>query len=307
MLTPVLKAISNLAYRFTQRYQPDYPTEFLLPQIRKTITLEEFPFIAARRDNPAWTEAAVSAKIEALGTWEHYFEFSHGLSTTLHGTFNTDSMAFHRYRSKLISETVVELLAAEAGQATALDLACHCGLMTLDVAFRGLKHAVGVEVRERNLRQAEFLRQYYQIENASFEQGDVYALRDGLEADVVLCLGILYHVVRPVDLIEQCFRRARRFAVIDTTCVLHPGSYYKVITGKEPTSPIEGTRSVEFAPTYQAVIDTMREVGFQPVVEVVGQAGRRIDGYSSQTRRCLIGFKEHYGDAVASRLVNPGV
>jgi len=43
-----------------------YPTEFLLSQIRKHIVLEEFPFIAANRENPDWSEEKLFA---ALSTW----------------------------------------------------------------------------------------------------------------------------------------------------------------------------------------------------------------------------------------------
>ena len=60
--------MSNLAYRFTQRYQPDYPSEFLLPQIRKSIVVEEFPYITERLENPALSEAALRAKIDDLLT-----------------------------------------------------------------------------------------------------------------------------------------------------------------------------------------------------------------------------------------------
>ena len=58
-----------------------------------------------------------------------------------------------------------------------------------------------------------------------------------------------------------------------------------------PEVAIEGTRTVELHPTYRALIDTMREVGFREIVEVIGESPQEIELYSDQTRRCVIGFK----------------
>jgi predicted RNA methylase len=267
------------------------PTEFLLPQIRKHIVVEEFPFITANLENPDWSEDELKARIQELGSWEYYFAFAHGLTTEICGTFNEPSVEHHRFRSKLISETIVELLGDEIGQTTILDLACHCGILSLDMAFRGAKSVHGVEIREKNLKQARFLQDYYKIHNVTFEQGDVYELR-GIEADVVMCPGLLYHVVRPIDLIEFCYRNCRKFAVIDTNCRKDPISAYYVVRDKNPESAIEGTRSIELLPTYRAVIDTMQEAGFKEIVEVVGTCDTPIFVYSGYTRRCFIGFKE---------------
>lgn len=265
--------------------------EFLLPQIKKHITPDEFPFLQDRRENPEWTEERLRATVQRLGHWEYYFPFSHGLTTEINATFDQGTIAFHRFRSKLISETVVEVLGPDLGGSTVLDLACHCGVFSLDLAARGAKAAHGVEFREKNLNQARFLADYYRVGNASFEQGDVYALDPGRRADVILCLGILYHVVRPVDLVEFCFRNCDRFAVIDTVCHKEPISAYKVVGGKNTESAIEGTRSIEMQPTYRAVVDTMREVGFADVIEVVGTCDQPIELYSDFSRRCFIGFK----------------
>ncbi len=268
-----------------------YPTEFLLPQIRKRVILEEFPFITANMENPKWSEDRLRAKITELGHWEYYFEFSHGVTTMINATFNQATMDFHRFRTKLVSETIVELLGPELKQSTVLDLASHCGVFSLDMAFRGARSVIGIEYREKNLRQANFLKDYYRISNVQFEQGDVYNLDPGLKADVIMCLGILYHVIQPVELIEFCYRNANKFAVIETICHKEPISVYHVIGGKNPEVAIEGTRSIELHPTYRAVIDTMREVGFKEIVEVVGTCDTLIDLFSDHIRRCFVGFK----------------
>lgn len=306
MLTALLQQLSRAAYRFTQRYQPEHPPEYLLPQLRRTIRPAEFPFIAERRLNPAWSAADLEAQLRALGPWEYYFEFGHGLTTELAATFTAETTLFHRYRSELISGTVAALLGDALGRSTVLDLACHCGAFTLDLAQRGAQSVVGIEVREQNLRQARFLREYYRIENAAFEQGDVDQLSAARPVDVVLCLGLLYHVVRPVDLIEFCCRSARQFAVVETLCHPEPISAYRVVTGRNTAVAIEGTRSIELLPTYRAVIDTMRAAGFAEIVEVVGECAQPVHLYSEGKRRCFIGFKPGVAEAWRTRWTAPG-
>ncbi|GAB4549226.1 MAG: methyltransferase domain-containing protein [Anaerolineae bacterium] len=262
-------------------------------KVYKHFTVEEFPFIVAKQENPAWSPEVLRQRVHDLGTWEYYFPFSHGITTQINSTFNETTKLFHRYRSRLISETIIDLLGDDAKNSTALDLACHCGVMSLDLAYRGVRHAHGIEWRQKNVDQAQFLRDYYQIANTSFVQGDVYEIDDFKEPyDVVMCLGILYHVVRPVDLVEYCYRNCKRFAVIDTNCHKDPISAYIVVRNKNVQGTgIEGTRSIEFQPTYRAVVETMLDAGFKEVIEVVATCDQSVPLYNDGTRCCFIGFK----------------
>lgn len=293
--------MNRLMQRLTRLWQTPGPvlaaalappaTEFLLPLHRKQIELREFGFIEARRDNPDWTEEQIREAIQRFGHWEYYFEFGHGLTTRINASFNDRTMDFHRYRSTLISETIMQLLGPDAAAASVVDLACHCGQFSFDLAFRGVQAVQGIEYREKNLAQARFLKDYYRFDNVSFTQGDVYQI-ESCPADVIMCLGLLYHVVRPVDVLELCYRSASRFAVIESICHKEPISAYKVVGDRNVEVAIEGTRSIEFQPTYRGLIDTMRQVGFKTIIEVVGACDTPIELFSDGSRRCLIGFKE---------------
>jgi 2-polyprenyl-3-methyl-5-hydroxy-6-metoxy-1,4-benzoquinol methylase len=267
------------------------PTEFVLPQIRKDIVLEEIPFVDARRENPEWDRDVLTSRIRELGHWEYHFEFSHGLSTRMNASYNDGTIRFHRYRSKLISETVAELFGDAFTEASVIDLACHCGAFSLDAAFRGAKSVLGIELRERNLNQARFLKEYYRADNVEYRQGDVMSLDPTLKADVVYCLGLLYHVVNPIELLERCVGAARQMIVVDTICHKQPWPGFHLIRGKDTRSALEGARSCEFHPTYRGLIAAMEEAGCSQIVEVHGICAEPIELYSDQLRRCLIGIK----------------
>ena len=268
-----------------------FPPEFLLPQIRKEICLQEFGFITAHRVNPIWSKQQLEQNIMRLGPWEYYLPFSYGLSTAINASFDAQSVDFHRYRSKLICESVADLFGDQLSKSTVLDLGAHCGIMAMDIAFRGAAHVDGFELRKINLERADFLKEYFRIQNVSFTQADVCAIKPDRKWDVVLCLGLLYHVDNPMDLIKYCYASCDKLVVIDTICHTEPIPAYILVRNRNKDVHIEGKYSHEFHPTYRAVIDSMQEAGFKDIVELIGETAVPIDLYGDFTRRCFIGFK----------------
>ena len=286
---PSSPVINNQLHVYQGDWDQFHPTEFLLPRIEKSIVLDEVPFIVRCRHETDWKEARLRRKIQSLGHWEYYLEFAHGLTTQINGSFNERTMDFHRYRSRLISETVAELLGPDLAGSTVLDLACHCGFFSLDMAERGVKQAHGIDVRAKNIAQAEFLRGYYGFENLSFERKNVFRLaREEKTHDVVLCLGLLYHVTQPIELLELCKRLARKFVVIETICHKQPIAGYLLATGKNTQVAIEGTRSLEFQPTYRGLVSSFQNLGFDGIIEVTGACEQPVELFSEALRRCFI-------------------
>jgi hypothetical protein len=191
----------------------------------------------------------------------------------------------------LICETIADLLGSRRGESTILDLGSHCGIMALDIAFRGARRVDGFDLRLKNIEQANFLKRYYNIPNVHFEQADVCGMQSAGKWDVVMCLGLLCHVDAPVSLIRLCFDSCNEFAVIDTICHTEPISAYHLIRHRNKDVSIEGKYAHEFHPTCRAVIDTMKEAGFTIIMEVIGECDVPIDLYMNFTRRCFIGFK----------------
>jgi len=306
-LKKIDEAISS--YQRSLLLNPNFvlPTEFLVPQIIKEISLNEFPFIEKGKTNSYYSKEYLERQVMNLGNWDYNFHFAYGVTTENQGTFQEKDTVMHRFRSELISETVVDLLGDLKTSSTVLDLGCHCGIMSLDFADRGINEVTGYEIRKNNLDQARFLQEYYRINNVKFVQKDVYDVVPEPQYDVVLCLGLLYHVIRPIDVIEVCYKKAKKFVIVDTITHKNPISAYMVIGGKNPNIAVEGTREIEFQPTYRGLIDTMKSVGFKLVVEVVGKCSEHIDLYDDGYRRCLIGFKEEFEnfDELVSRLSYP--
>jgi SAM-dependent methyltransferase len=100
-----------------------------------------------------------------------------------------------------------------------LDLACLEGHFSIEFALHGAS-VVAIEGREINLRKAQFAANLLSIRNIKFVLDDVRNLsRDRYgEFDVVLCLGILYHLDAPdaMEFLKNIFEVCGRVAIIDT-------------------------------------------------------------------------------------------
>jgi hypothetical protein len=118
---------------------------------------------------------------------------------------------------------ILQLVADVAGQPLdqlrILDLACLEGQYAVEFARQGAT-VVGIEGREGNIAKARFAKDALGLSNLEFYQDDVrnLSVEKYGEFDVVLCLGLLYHLDAPdvFDFMERIARVCRRFAVIDT-------------------------------------------------------------------------------------------
>jgi SAM-dependent methyltransferase len=97
------------------------------------------------------------------------------------------------------------------------DLGCLEGGFALALAQRGMD-VVGIEARAKNLKKAEFLAKYFKLPNLKFELGDVknFTRETFGDFDVVLALGILYHLDEPTAWLRQIAQATRSVLVIDS-------------------------------------------------------------------------------------------
>jgi tRNA (mo5U34)-methyltransferase len=126
----------------------------------------------------------------------------------------------HETRRDLIERPVRERLAVAGPDASGLDLACNEGYFSHALLEWGARRVVGVDIREVHIRRAALLRAHFGIdpERLSLQLGDVFAL-DGERLgtfDVVLNLGLIYHVEDPIGAV----RRARERTAPGGLCVV---------------------------------------------------------------------------------------
>jgi SAM-dependent methyltransferase len=286
---PLGGATSQERYTSWLATQGQRPTEYLLPRIVRDTT-PEWPTFMARRAGGAGSD--LRATVDRLAPWSVPYLLADGIDTisqrTLAGQVTLNQLLFRR---AMITGTVAALLGEELATSTVLDVGCNAGFFSLDAAGRGARHVDGIDLRTENIEQARFVADHYGIRNASFEQMDVDALPEGEQWDVVLNLGLLYHVTNPLELVCSTYDRCQRFAIIDTVVHKEPISAYILFADKDVESRTEGRSEWEFHPTYRAVIDTMAYAGFREVFEIVSAARPAHHLYAHGQRRCFLGAK----------------
>jgi tRNA (mo5U34)-methyltransferase len=133
---------------------------------------------------------------------------------------NPELPSVHETRAEMIEAGVREALEAARPGATAIDIACSEGWFSQRLLDWGAERVVGVDVRDVNVRRAELIRDHLEIpaERLSFVRSDVFDLdpeRLG-RFDVVLMLGLVYHLENPVGAVRVARALTRSLCVIES-------------------------------------------------------------------------------------------
>jgi len=106
-----------------------------------------------------------------------------------------------------------------------LDLACHEGIYAVEFARHGAQ-VVGIEGREAHIAKATFVKEALSLDNLNIFQDDVRNLSEHKYGrfDVVLCLGILYHLDTPdvFSFVERIGEVCQDVAIFDTRIAFGP-------------------------------------------------------------------------------------
>ena len=99
----------------------------------------------------------------------------------------------------------------------ALDIGCNAGFYTFELARRGAQ-VVGADIDDHYLRQARWAKGLFGIDGqVEFRQLHVYDLARTDETwDIVLCMGLLYHLRHPLLALDLVASRATRLLVFQT-------------------------------------------------------------------------------------------
>lgn len=169
-------------------------------------------------------EAAGDAEITRLGPWFHNLHLPGARQTAPDHPLGD----FPSYKW----EQVARALPADLTGCRALDIGCNAGFYSFELARRGA-HVLGVDHDEHYLRQARWARgQLDPADRVELRQLGVYDLaRMTDEFDLVLFMGVLYHLRYPLLAIDIVAQRVRGQLVFQTLTL--PGG-----EGAEPPADV---------------------------------------------------------------------
>jgi tRNA (mo5U34)-methyltransferase len=158
----------------------------------------------------------LTAELDSQVPWMYPWDLGDHRTTPIG---SNELAEIHATRRDMIEPYVREALAA-APDATVLDLGCNEGWFGHVALAWGARRVVGIDIRERNVRRADLVRDHLGIppDRLRFERASVYNLTPERLGtfDVVLVLGLIYHLEDPFGALRRARALTRGLAVIES-------------------------------------------------------------------------------------------
>lgn len=199
-------------------------------------------------------------RIAEFPRWHYRFEFEGGASTPV---VDFGKVNRHEQRRRYFFEALLRVTGGSLDGRRVLDLGCNAGWWSLQAIEAGADFVLGVDVQEAYIDQANlvFAAKGIDPRRYRFERGDVFAHDLGGHFDVVLCLGLMEHVAKPVELFERMAATGAELLVIDTSLARASSSCFEVSHLEEPDAYGE----LVLVPTRDAVLELAARSGYTAV------------------------------------------
>jgi 2-polyprenyl-3-methyl-5-hydroxy-6-metoxy-1,4-benzoquinol methylase len=207
-------------------------------------------------------DAEIKEKIASFPHWHYQFDLKGNLTPI----FKKTHVKRHAQRKKHFFDPLVRLFGGSLEGKRVLDLGCNAGFWSLCAAQAGCDYVLGIDGRKMHVDQANFVFETKDVERESYDffLGDIFEMDLGRFGtfDVVLCLGLMYHVSKHVELMEKISEVNNDVLVIDTTLSVAEGSFLEL--RREDTKGFKTAvdRGLVMHPTKQAVCDLVEEFGY---------------------------------------------
>jgi len=174
---------------------------------------------AAPRKGPApLTPVGPGHRTTPQGTWR--IEPGTGFFDRHPRFLDTSEVAANNWRLNLRHEAIITANKDVLEGAEVLDIASHDGRWTAAALLAGARHVVGAEGRPELVEHAAENLAHYGIgpDRYRFIVGDLFSTleEEKPQADVVLCLGFLYHTMRYDDVFRLMRQSNAEHLVLDT-------------------------------------------------------------------------------------------
>ena len=209
---------------------------------------------------------ALRARVERFPRWHYEFDLG-GVRTPIANPAHANR---HRQRKQYFFSPLVRLCGGSLAGRRVLDLGCNAGYWSLAAIEAGADFVLGIDGRRMHIDQAELVFEAKGVEAGRhrFEHADVFGLDLGEERfDIVLCLGLLYHVSKPFELMERIAAWNTDLLVIDTTIdTKAAGAYFRLIQ-QDPDDPRSALdRPISLHPSRRAVVRLTKQFGYDSAV-----------------------------------------
>src|SRR5690349_10598415 len=146
---------------------------------------------------PRWTRDQIERRVRELGNWFHNLDLQGVKTAPDHFLGDYPMLKWRNFASAIPRDLHGK---------TVLDIGCNAGFYSLEMKKRGADRVVGIDFDDEYLAQARFAAEVSGFD-IDFRRLSVYDVAElGEKFDVVLFMGVLYHLRHPLlalDLIHE--------------------------------------------------------------------------------------------------------
>ena len=149
-----------------------------------------------------------------------------------------------------------------------LDVGCNAGFWSLCAIQAGCDFVLGLDAREMHIQQAELVFQCNEIERNRYHfiQTNIFNYdfeKTSKPFDIVLCLGFLYHVCKPMELLEKISQINTDLLIIDSTILNTPENHIELRQERLDDPRMAADYNLVFLPSPSAVRMMVETLGYR--------------------------------------------
>ena len=152
-----------------------------------------------------------------------------------------------------------------------LDIGCNSGFWSIQCALLGAREVVGFDARRELVDEASFIREVVGCGNVQFRVLDFWDMNPetmGGSFDVVLNLGILYHLPDPLEALKRTRQMANGYIILDTMLVRSEDSIIRIDWEKPNDINQAATAGIVAWPSRSGVELMLKHIGLSRYLEI---------------------------------------
>lgn len=233
--------------------------------------------------------------------WQYPFDLGHGIVTR---TYTAVQAELHPWRRNVLLNNLDRIFVGRYHELSVLDLGACEGAMALALWERGVRDITCVEARANNAEKARFV---FKVKNADIRvvEEDVltYLGWDKRHYDLVLFMGLLYHLLDPFQIMHLAARRTRGVLAMETVVAKPHDLRFDNVPHYSPSpagffirhdsvlSNTAGLSNLELWPNREGLEILLSDAGFSDIREM-DYGSDPIDWYASQQRVMLLASRQ---------------
>jgi 2-polyprenyl-3-methyl-5-hydroxy-6-metoxy-1,4-benzoquinol methylase len=225
--------------------------------------------------NPVWplprrsggpSEGEIREEFAKYDQWHYEYKFDGGLSFPVrhnlpNPVFDAPDRPLQRF--KHFMPYLVETQNGSLRNKRILDIACNSGFWSIQCALLGAE-VVGFDARADLIKQANLIKSIVSLNNVEFKVLDFWNMSpqslDGT-FDIVLNLGILYHLPKPLEALELTKSMTRRIILLDTQLIRSNDSIIKLLWEEPHDIRLANISGVVTRPSKRSIELMLRHIG----------------------------------------------